>query len=130
MQFNWMPNIRLVAGALAKPVLPGPQGGAGYRPWGGGPVGLNGMHAGGTPIGKGDNLVDGDTLQLRVQAGDDDIATLEPGMALISDGVWRPVHFSIIEDSGMIGASWGVEWCVAGIDRNWAYNPSCKMAQP
>ena len=52
------------------------------------------------------------------------------GMALISDGVWRPVHFSIIEDSGMIGASWGVEWCVAGIDRNWAYNPTCRMAQP
>ncbi len=52
------------------------------------------------------------------------------GMALISDGVWRPVHFSIIEDSGIIGASWGVEWCVAGIDRNWAYNPTCRMAQP
>ena len=30
----------------------------------------------------------------------------------------------------MIGASWGVEWCVAGIDRNWAYNPTCRLAQP
>ena len=24
----------------------------------------------------------------------------------------------------MIGASWGVEWCVVGLDRNWAYNPA------
>ena len=52
------------------------------------------------------------------------------GMALISDGRWREVHYSIIEDGGMIGASWGVEWCVVGIDRNWAYNPACKMARP
>jgi hypothetical protein len=49
---------------------------------------------------------------------------------LVSDGRWRPVHYSIIEDGGMISASWGVEWCVVGIDRNWAYNPACKMARP
>ena len=24
----------------------------------------------------------------------------------------------------------GVEWCVVGLDRNWAYNPACKMARP
>jgi hypothetical protein len=48
----------------------------------------------------------------------------------VSDGRWRPVHYSIIEDGGMISASWGVEWCVVGIDRNWAYNPACKMARP
>jgi hypothetical protein len=30
----------------------------------------------------------------------------------------------------MIGASWGVEWCVVGLDRDWAYNPRCKMARP
>lgn len=52
------------------------------------------------------------------------------GRALISDGVRRTVHYSIIEDGGMIGASWGVEWCVTGLDRNWAYNPRCKMARP
>ena len=50
--------------------------------------------------------------------------------ALISDGAKRPIYYSIIEDAGMIGASWGVEWCVVGLDRNWAYNPSCKMARP
>jgi len=47
-----------------------------------------------------------------------------------SDGVWRPVHYVIGEDLGLIGASWGVEWCVVGLDRNWSNNPACKMAQP
>ncbi len=49
---------------------------------------------------------------------------------LVSDGRWRAVHYSIVEDGGVIGASWGVEWCVVGLDRNWAYNPRCKMARP
>jgi hypothetical protein len=52
------------------------------------------------------------------------------GRALISDGVWRTVRYSIIEDAGMISWSWGVEWCVIGLDRNWAYNPACKEAGP
>ena len=52
------------------------------------------------------------------------------GKVLISDGKWRPVHYSIVESGGAIGASWGVEWCVVGLDRNWAYNPRCKMARP
>jgi len=50
--------------------------------------------------------------------------------ARISDGVWRPVHFVIAEDTGLIGATWGVQWCVTGLDRNWAYNPGCRMARP
>lgn len=52
------------------------------------------------------------------------------GKARISDGKWRPVHFVITEDTGLIGMSWGVDWCVAGYDRNWAYNPGCKIARP
>ena len=51
-------------------------------------------------------------------------------LALVSDGLKHPVHYSIAETSGMIGASWGVEWCVVGLDRNWAYSPACKMARP
>ncbi len=50
--------------------------------------------------------------------------------AHLSDGVARPVHYSIGEDTGIAGAVWGVEWCVVGLDRNWAYNPQCKMARP
>jgi hypothetical protein len=51
-------------------------------------------------------------------------------VAVVSDGVKRPVYYSIIEDGGLIGMSYGVEWCVVGLDRNLAYNPACKMARP
>lgn len=51
-------------------------------------------------------------------------------VAEVSDGRKHAVYYSIGEDTGMIGASWGVEWCVVGLDRNWAYNPYCKMARP
>jgi hypothetical protein len=50
--------------------------------------------------------------------------------ALISDGHWRTVNYSIGEDTGLLGATWGVNFCVVGLDRNWAYNPRCKMARP
>jgi hypothetical protein len=51
-------------------------------------------------------------------------------VALVSDGRKHQVNYWIGEDTGMIGASWGVEWCVVGLDRNWAYSPRCKMARP
>lgn len=50
--------------------------------------------------------------------------------AQVSDGRRHAVYYWIGEDTGMIGASWGVEWCVVGLDRDWAYNPACKMARP
>lgn len=50
--------------------------------------------------------------------------------AMISDGKLRTVHFSIIEDGGFAGFGQGVEWCVTGLDRNWAWNPNCKAARP
>ena len=51
-------------------------------------------------------------------------------IALVSDGLKHPVHYSIGEDTGIIDATRGVEWCVVGLDRNWAYAPACKMALP
>ncbi len=51
-------------------------------------------------------------------------------VAVVSDGRKHRVNYWIGEDTGMIGASWGVEWCVVGLDRNWAYNPACKMGLP
>ncbi len=50
--------------------------------------------------------------------------------AMLNDGRARQVHYSIIEDGGFAGFDSGVEWCVVGLDRNWAYNPSCKAAKP
>jgi hypothetical protein len=49
---------------------------------------------------------------------------------LVSDGQWHRINYSIIEDGGMISASDGVEWCVVGLDRDWAYNPACRAARP
>lgn len=52
------------------------------------------------------------------------------GDVMLSDGKMRTVHYSIIEDGGFAGFGQGVEWCVTGLDRNWAYNPNCKSARP
>jgi hypothetical protein len=49
---------------------------------------------------------------------------------MLSDGKMHIVHYSIIEDGGFAGFGQGVEWCVTGLDRNWAYNPGCKAARP
>ena len=52
------------------------------------------------------------------------------GLVEVSDGSKRAIHYSIAEDTGIIGSTWGVEWCVVGLDRDWAYNPACQMARP
>ena len=52
------------------------------------------------------------------------------GIARVSDGSSHAIDYSILENSGWVGIGWGVEWCVAGLDRNWAYNPPCRMAKP
>jgi hypothetical protein len=52
------------------------------------------------------------------------------GTALISDGVRHPIYYSIAEATGMIGMDWGVNFCVVGLDRNWAYGPACRAARP
>jgi len=49
---------------------------------------------------------------------------------MLSDGKVHQLHYSIIEDGGFAGFVQGVEWCVTGLDRNWAYNPGCKAARP
>jgi hypothetical protein len=51
-------------------------------------------------------------------------------VALVSDHRKHAVYYWIGEDTGFVGATWGVRWCVVGLDRNWAYNPACKMARP
>lgn len=50
--------------------------------------------------------------------------------AYMNDGQARTVSFSIDKDLGFIGVAFGVEWCVGGLDRNYAYAPNCKMARP
>jgi hypothetical protein len=52
------------------------------------------------------------------------------GDVMLNDGRMRTVHYSIIEDGGFASFGQGVEWCVTGLDRNWAYNPGCRAARP
>jgi hypothetical protein len=52
------------------------------------------------------------------------------GKVVTSDGSRRQIDYSVREDLGIIGATWGVEYCVVGLDRNWAYQPACRMARP
>jgi hypothetical protein len=52
------------------------------------------------------------------------------GVALINDGLRHPIYYSIAEDTGMIGMDWGVNFCVIGLDRDWAYEPHCRAAKP
>jgi hypothetical protein len=52
------------------------------------------------------------------------------GTAVINDTTRHPIYYSIGEDTGMIGIDFGVNFCVAGLDRDWAYNPACRSARP
>jgi hypothetical protein len=52
------------------------------------------------------------------------------GDVMLSDGHVHGLHYSIIEDGGFAGYDEGVEWCVTGLDRNWAYNGACNAAKP
>jgi hypothetical protein len=52
------------------------------------------------------------------------------GVALINDGRRHRIYYSIASGTGMIGAGWGVTFCVVGLDRNWAYGPACRAARP
>jgi hypothetical protein len=51
-------------------------------------------------------------------------------VAQVNDGTKHDVHYWIGEGTGFAGAWSDVEWCVVGLDHNWAYNPNCKMAKP
>ena len=52
------------------------------------------------------------------------------GTALMNDGVRHQIYYSIGEDTGMIGMDFGVNFCVVGLERNWAYGPACRAARP
>jgi hypothetical protein len=48
----------------------------------------------------------------------------------LSDGRETTVDYSIAEDDGLFGVSWGVDSCVRGLDRGFGFAPNCKMARP
>jgi hypothetical protein len=42
----------------------------------------------------------------------------------------RTVVYAVGANSGILGVSWGVEWCVVGLDRMLAYAPDCHTLKP
>ncbi len=52
------------------------------------------------------------------------------GTVVTSDGQRRKIDYSVREDLSFIGASWGTEWCIHGLDRHYAYAPACRQARP
>ena len=50
--------------------------------------------------------------------------------ALINDGVRHAIFYSIAEDTGIAGEGWGINFCVVGLDRSYAYGPACRAARP
>ena len=50
--------------------------------------------------------------------------------ARMSDDKLRPVSYEITEAGGGIGFTDNVVWCVVGLDRNDAFAPACKEAEP
>ena len=47
-----------------------------------------------------------------------------------SDLVKRRLDYFVVEDGSIIGWSWGVEWCVSGLDFSYAYGGRCHTARP
>ena len=50
--------------------------------------------------------------------------------ATTSDGRLHRIDYSVGEDLGFLSVGWGATFCVQGLDRNWAFNPGCRMARP
>jgi hypothetical protein len=50
--------------------------------------------------------------------------------ATLSNSRRHRVDYSVREDLDFIGNGWGIEFCVQGLDRNWAFAPACRMARP
>ena len=48
----------------------------------------------------------------------------------MSDQKVRDISYSIGEREGMIGFTWGTEWCISGLDRNYAFGIDCRAARP
>ena len=50
--------------------------------------------------------------------------------AAMSDSKERTVIYNVVSAFGILGATWGVEWCVVGLDPNFAYAPACSTLRP
>ena len=50
--------------------------------------------------------------------------------ATMSDMKERTVIYDVVSAFGILGLTWGVQWCVDGLDPNHAYGPDCEAIRP
>jgi hypothetical protein len=50
--------------------------------------------------------------------------------AFLNNDRRHTLTYSIIEDGSIMGITWGVQWCVVGLDRNMHFAPECRAARP
>jgi hypothetical protein len=48
----------------------------------------------------------------------------------MSDQKVREMTYWVGESLGPIGIGWGIDWCISGLDRNYAYGLDCQAARP
>lgn len=48
----------------------------------------------------------------------------------MNDQKVRQLTYWVGENLGPIGIGWGIDWCISGLDRNYAYGLDCKAANP
>jgi hypothetical protein len=51
-------------------------------------------------------------------------------LVFMSDQKVREMSYSIVEGGGPIGIGWGADWCISGLDRNYAFGLDCRSARP
>lgn len=51
-------------------------------------------------------------------------------LAYMNDQKVREVSYQVGEGLGPIGIGWDIEWCMTGLDRNYAYGLDCRGARP
>ncbi len=49
---------------------------------------------------------------------------------ILSDLKTRRMDYFLTEDAGIIGWNYGVDWCISGLDRSYAYDGRCRAARP
>jgi hypothetical protein len=52
------------------------------------------------------------------------------GTVYLTDGKQYPLVYWLRSEQGFSGVSWGVQFCLVGRDRDFAYAPACKMLRP
>jgi hypothetical protein len=52
------------------------------------------------------------------------------GSAYLTDGRRYDLVYWLRSDQGFAGVGWGVQFCLVGRDREYAYAPACRMLRP